>query len=190
MSPETVLITGCSDGSIGGGLARAFAARGLKVIAAARSASSMSALSTQPNISLLELDVRSAESIAAALEKVSVETGGTLDYLVNNAGVAYRVATIEFDDEMARALFDVNFWGVLDMCRAFAPLIVRAKGTIVNISSTMGGGGIPLPWNCKYFQQTTFHLPNQSVKTQPRHPSRTDMSITGAKPYTAPPKLP
>jgi NAD(P)-dependent dehydrogenase (short-subunit alcohol dehydrogenase family) len=149
MSLKTVLITGCSDGGIGSGLAKHFAARGLKVMAAARSVSKMSSLASVPNITLLELDVRSSESIAAALKTVSVETGGTLDYLVNNAGVAYRSAALEADNEMARNLFDVNFWGVVDMCRTFAPLVIKAKGTIVNVSS-LNGVGVPMLWNCEF----------------------------------------
>lgn len=148
MSPRTVLITGCSDGGIGSGLAKHFAARGLKVLAAARSVSKMSSLSTMPNVTLVELDVHSAESIATALKTVLTETGGTLDYLVNNAGVAYRAAALEVDDRVARDLFDVNFWGVVDMCRAFSPLVIQAKGTIVNIAS-LNGVGVPMLWNCE-----------------------------------------
>lgn len=148
MSPKTVLITGCSDGSIGSGLAKTFAAHGLKVIATARSVSKMSTLATVSNMTLLELDIRSSNNITAALKTVSVMTGGTLDYLVNNAGVAYRCAALEADDRVARDLFDVNFWGVVDMCRTFAPLVIKAKGTIVNVSS-LNGIGVPLPWSCE-----------------------------------------
>ena len=154
MSAKTVLISGCSDGGIGSGLARTFAARGLRVIAAARSLSKMSALIALPNITLIELDVCSADSIAAAAKTVSVETGGSLDYLVNNAGVAYRCTTLEVDDQMARYLFDVNFWGTVNMCRAFAPMVIKAKGTIVNVSSFVGVG-VPMLWNC----ESRPHLP-------------------------------
>ena len=145
---KTVLITGCSDGGIGSGLARRFAARGFKVIATARSVSKMSALAAVPNITLLELDVLSVDSMAAALKKVSVETGGTLDYLVNNAGVAYRAAALEAEDRIARELFDVNFWGVVDMCRTFGPLVIKSHGAIVNISS-LAGIGVPMLWGCE-----------------------------------------
>ncbi|KAH8912674.1 NAD(P)-binding protein [Coniochaeta sp. PMI_546] len=109
----------------------------------------MSTLATVSNMTLLELDIRSSNSITAALKTVSVMTGGTLDYLVNNAGVAYRCAALEADDRVARDLFDVNFWGVVDMCRTFAPLVIKAKGTIVNVSS-LNGIGVPLPWSSIY----------------------------------------
>jgi 1-acylglycerone phosphate reductase len=149
MEAKTVLITGCSDGGIGSDLSRCFATRGFKVIATARSRSKMSALETVPNVILLELNICSSNSIAAALEAVLIETGGTLDLLVNNAGVSYRSAALEVDDRMARELFDVNLWGVVDMCRTFAPLVVEAKGTIVNVSS-LGGIGVPMLWSCEF----------------------------------------
>ena len=146
---RTVLITGCSDGGIGSALTKRFAASGFKVFATARSVSKMSALNAVPNITLLELNVRSVESMTAALKAVSVETGGRLDYLVNNAGVAYRTAALEAEDRIARELFDVNFWGIVDMCRIFGPPVIKAKGTIVNISS-LSGIGVPMLWNCEY----------------------------------------
>ncbi|KAJ9162184.1 NAD(P)-binding protein [Coniochaeta hoffmannii] len=146
---RTVLITGCSDGGIGSALTKRFAASGFKVFATARSVSKMSALNAVPNITLLELNVRSVESMTAALKAVSVETGGRLDYLVNNAGVAYRTAALEAEDRIARELFDVNFWGIVDMCRIFGPPVIKAKGTIVNISS-LSGIGVPMLWNSIY----------------------------------------
>jgi NAD(P)-dependent dehydrogenase (short-subunit alcohol dehydrogenase family) len=109
----------------------------------------MSSLATVSNITLLELDVTASESITAAVKTVSTETGGTLDYLVNNAGIVYRSAAIEVDDTMARKLFDVNFWGVVDMCRAFAPLVVKGKGVIIN-NASLSGVRVPMLWSCEF----------------------------------------
>jgi NAD(P)-dependent dehydrogenase (short-subunit alcohol dehydrogenase family) len=145
---KTVFITGCSDGGIGSALAKRFAERGFNVIASARSMSKMTALETLSNVTLLELDVCSTKSVAAALQAVSVHTGGKLDYLVNNAGVGYRSAALEVDEQMAKALFDVNFWSAVNMCRTFAPLVIEGKGTIVNVSS-LSGIGVPILWGCK-----------------------------------------
>ena len=58
-----VLITGCTDGSIGHGLVLSFSRRGYHVFATARRLSAMSTLKALPNITLLELDVTSPESI-------------------------------------------------------------------------------------------------------------------------------
>jgi 1-acylglycerone phosphate reductase len=80
MPPKTILITGCSAGGIGDGLAQAFHRRGQEVIATARSLSKM-------GITVLALDVTIEASLKEAVEKVSAITGGRLDILVNNAGL-------------------------------------------------------------------------------------------------------
>ena len=135
MAGKTVLITGCSAGGIGFALAVAFQKRGLTVIATTRSLSKMSELEKLPNVTLLELDVTSASSIAAAVEAVKTKTHGSLDILVNNSGRNYFMPVLDTDVEEARKLFDVNFWGVLATTQAFAPLLLETKGTVVNICS-------------------------------------------------------
>ena len=135
MAIKSVLITGCSHGGIGSSLADSFQKRGLHVFATARSLSKMAHLADLPNVTLLTLDVTSSSSIADAVKAVAAETGATLDYLVNNAGRNYMCPTLDVDIREAKATFDVNFWGVLSCIQAFAPLLIAAKGTVVNIGS-------------------------------------------------------
>lgn len=136
MSGKTILITGCSYGGIGYALAVESQHRGLKVFATARNTSKMSGLEKLANITLLSLDVTSPSSIATAVEVVKTETGGRLDYLLNNSGQNAIMPFLDLDIEStAKPLFEVNFWGVLRMIQAFAPLLIEAKGTIVNIGS-------------------------------------------------------
>ena len=138
MAPKTVLISGCSAGGIGSALAECFHKNGLQVFATGRSISKMSHLEKFPNIELLSLDVTSPSSISAAVEAVKAKTGGTLDYLVNNAGVGYFLPTLDVDIDEAKKMFDINVWGALNLTKMFAPLLIAAKGTIVNISSVAG----------------------------------------------------
>lgn len=95
----------------------------------------MSPLEGLPNVTLLVLDVTSLSSIQAAAAVVSKHTGGTLDYLVNNAGMQYTMPVLDLDIELARHMFDVNVWGVFAVTQAFAPLVIAAKGTIANMAS-------------------------------------------------------
>jgi NAD(P)-dependent dehydrogenase (short-subunit alcohol dehydrogenase family) len=132
---KSVLITGCSAGGIGSALAEMFHERGLHVFATARSKSKMTHLEKLPNITLLELDVTSPESIAAAVEAVTAQTGGKLNYLVNNSGQSIVKPILDTDINEAKQLFDVNLWGVVAMTQAFAPLVIAAKGGIVNLAS-------------------------------------------------------
>ena len=138
MAAESVLITGCSAGGIGAALCREFQRRGLHVFATARTPAKVDDLQTLPNVTTLALDVTSATSIADAVKAVEVKTGGRLKYLVNNSGAQYVVPTLDMDIEQAKKMYDVNVWGVIAMTQAFAPLVIAAKGTIVNIASISG----------------------------------------------------
>lgn len=144
MTLKSVLITGCSKGGVGYALAVSFQSYGLRVFASARTPSKMSPLGELPNVTLLTIDVTSSSSIAAAVKIVETETGGRLDYLVNNAGCLYVMPMLDIDMTEAKKIFDTNLWGVLAMIQAFGPLIVTSKGTIVNISSL--SGCICVPW--------------------------------------------
>ncbi|MCJ1421744.1 hypothetical protein MMC32_008110 [Xylographa parallela] len=135
-SERSVLITGTSSGSVGSALAKSFAAHGFTVFAGLRSVSKVDpSLSALANVHVVTLDVASEESIAAALEFVTSKTKGSLDCLVNNAGVTYTSPLVDTDIETARKVFDVNFWGVLSMTKAFVPLLTKSQGTVVNVSS-------------------------------------------------------
>lgn len=135
-SRKSVLITGCSAGGIGAGLAEVFQERGYHVFATLRTPSKLpQALSNAANVTVLTLDVLSSESIAAAVESVKKETGGKLDVLVNNSGRGTFVPALDTSIEEAKKLFDLNFWAPLAMLQAFAPLLIKAKGCLVNNTS-------------------------------------------------------
>lgn len=142
-SKRTVLITGCSEGSLGAALARAIHANDkYDVIASARSDSKMSNLKAE-GISILELDVLSSDSISSAVKFVSEKTNGTLDILINSAGGGHYQPFLHLDLDKARKLFDVNVWGYLAVTQAFLPLLLKdaspakgaKKGIIVNQTS-------------------------------------------------------
>ncbi|KAF2826848.1 NAD(P)-binding protein [Ophiobolus disseminans] len=142
---KSVLITGCSDGGIGSALAISFAQRGLLVFATTRCISSMSKLENLPNVRLLTLDISNATQIREAVEVVKKETGGRLDYLVNNAGLGRFMPLLDEPEELleAKEIFDINVWAQLNVSQAFAPLLIEAKGTIVYISSLAGQTNVP-----------------------------------------------
>jgi 1-acylglycerone phosphate reductase len=79
--------------------------------------------------------VLSAAAIAEAVERVSQETGGKLDVLINNHGAGLKLPGLDVSIEEGKKLFDVNFWAVWATIQAFAPLLVKAKGCIVNTST-------------------------------------------------------
>ena len=83
---ETALITGCSKGGIGDALAQEFYHKGVRVFATARDLSKIQHLKSI-GLEILQLDVTSEESIQDVVKYIQKETGGKLNYLVNNAGI-------------------------------------------------------------------------------------------------------
>ena len=83
----------------------------------------------------LALDVTDELAIAAAAARCA-----DVDLLINNAGVCFPSRLIGAPDlSAARREMEVNYWGMLAMCRAFAPVLAaRGGGAIVNVSSIYG----------------------------------------------------
>ncbi|GJN02725.1 hypothetical protein PR202_ga20105 [Eleusine coracana subsp. coracana] len=140
-----VLVTGCSEGGIGHAIARAFAAAGCAVVATARSRASMRGLE---DCLLVELDVRSDDSVRAAVADTMREHG-RVDVLVNNAGVHLVAPLAEVSMESFHQVFDTNVYGAMRLIQAVIPhMIERRKGTIVNVGSITALA--PGPWAGAY----------------------------------------
>jgi short-subunit dehydrogenase len=141
---KSCLVTGCSEGGAGAALATAFQQKGYHVFATARSASKIpQSLHTASNVTIIELDVASSESIAVAAQIVKEKTGGKLDVLINNAGLGLEMPGLDTPIAEARKLFDVNFFGAMEMVQAFSHMLVDAKGCIVNNSSVGSRAALP-----------------------------------------------
>ena len=125
---SVVLITGANRG-IGLAFARALLARGArKVYAAARNPSTV----TLPGVQALQLDVTKPEEIAAAALHA-----GDVTLVINNAGIAQPGGFLVPDsDAVARRIFETNFFGVLNMSKAFAPVLkANGRGALLNVLS-------------------------------------------------------
>src|SRR5207253_4096361 len=68
---------------------------------------------------------------------------GRIDILINNAGISMRAEVAETDLDTIKRVMDINFWGTV-YCSKFAlDEIIKAKGTIVGVSSIAGYRGLP-----------------------------------------------
>ncbi len=117
---KTVLITGCSSG-YGLATARHFHAQGWNVIATMRTPRE-DILPRSDRLRVLALDVTKAESIAAVLEAC-----GTIDVLVNNAGIGVVGAFEATPMNTVREVFETNTFGVMAMTQAVLPAVPRAE---------------------------------------------------------------
>uniref|UniRef100_A0A3P8SPS1 Hydroxysteroid (17-beta) dehydrogenase 2 n=1 Tax=Amphiprion percula TaxID=161767 RepID=A0A3P8SPS1_AMPPE len=98
------------------------------------------------NLQLLQLDVTDGTQVEAALQHVTTQVSSTgLWALVNNAGVLQCPVDAELQPPAAlRRCMDVNFLSAVSMCQRFLPLLRRAGGRIINMSS-LAGGSVPMP---------------------------------------------
>ncbi|KAL2842618.1 IBR finger domain protein [Aspergillus pseudodeflectus] len=139
-SKRTILITGCSDGTLGSALALQFHKAGWRVFASARTLSKLT-LVRDAGIETVLLDTLSDESIQNCVAQVREPTGGSLDALLNNAGAAYSMPLMDVDVAKARELFDLNVWSILNVTRAFLPLLMKSThecGALL-VNHTSGG---------------------------------------------------
>ena len=126
----------------GRGLGRAFVQeavnKGDGVIAAVRKIPQDDALFQHENVFPVIMDVTKPDGIKAAV-KSGTEHFGRIDYLINNAGFGMNGAFEEITDEELRALFETDFFGTVNVCRAVIPIMREQKsGRIFNISSQAG----------------------------------------------------
>ena len=144
---KVVLVTGGGRG-IGRGISLVFAQEGAKLVLAARGEQPLErtrrdveALGRE--VLVVRTDVSKEEDVRRAID-AAVERFGTVDVLVNNAGVGLhkRVDLVSMD-EYDRVM-DTNLRGTWMGCRYVAPVMMKAGGgSIINISSVHGISGIP-----------------------------------------------
>ncbi len=150
------LITGCSTG-FGREIARAALEAGHDVVATARRVEAVQDFvdAFGERAVAVALDVTDAGEIAAAVSAAEKRFGG-VDVLVNNAGHGYLSAVEEGEDAEVRKLFEVNYFGAVNMIKAVLPAMrARGSGHIVNISSMTGV--VANPPNA-YYSSTKFAL--------------------------------
>jgi len=140
---KTILITGGTSG-IGRETALLLAGQGHQVFIASRHAPGQ----PMPGVTYVPLDLSQPESIQACARQVLAQAG-QIDVLVNNAGYVGPVgASEEVSMEEVRALFETNFFGMVQMVNAILPDMRRRRsGLIINLSSAAGIMAIPWFWS-------------------------------------------
>lgn len=143
VSGRGALVTGASSG-LGEHFAKALAARGAIVVAAARRADRLDRLvetirAAGGTAHAVSLDVTDGASVKAAVGQAA-DLAGRLDIVVNNAGVADTHPSLTLPEENWRRVLDTNLDGAWRVAQASAQAMVAAGhgGSLVNIASVLG----------------------------------------------------
>lgn len=140
---KTAIVTGASSG-IGRASAEALAKAGFTVFGTSRKA-----MQDGPaGVTMMICNVTDESSVAALVAAVLAQAG-SIDLLINNAGIALLGGAEESSVVQVQALFDVNLFGVLRMTNAVLPSMRRrGAGRIINIGSILGI--VPAPYSAHY----------------------------------------
>lgn len=140
---STILITGTSSG-YGKAMADHFLDRGWNVIATMRSPERSPFDASTDRLKVLPLDITDADSIGSAISE-GVAAFGSIDVLVNNAGIGLASIVEATPDSTMREIFETNTFGVFAACRAVIPQMRRQRrGVIINVTSSTAIAPMPL----------------------------------------------
>lgn len=131
---KTAIITGAS-GSIGTGLVEGFLKQGFNVVGT--SLNSSRSMSASSNLALVDGDIGEQET-ATKIVEAAIKNFGTVDVLINNAGIFRKKPFTDFTSEDFSALFSINLLGFLYVTQlAVREMLKRRSGSVVTISASL-----------------------------------------------------
>lgn len=146
LSGKCAIITGASRG-IGKAIALKLASLGANIVLNYRS-SEKEAMEVENEIKEMGVDALSIKGDISKLEEVenlvmkAKEKFGTIDIMVNNAGITKDTLILRMKEEDFDSVIDINLKGVFNCMKSITPIMVRQKhGKIINISSVVGVSG-------------------------------------------------
>ena len=172
------VVTGAAQG-IGRSVAEAFAADGydLALLDLREPVETLVPLRARGAEALaISCDVSADDAVATAADRVR-ERFGRVDVLVNNAGVSLIAPAEETTPEQWRRVLEVNLTGPFLLCRAFGRMMLEAgAGSIVNVASIAGLGGVRVSAVCPGWVKTEMDVADQAAG------GYVDSDITGQVP--------
>jgi NAD(P)-dependent dehydrogenase (short-subunit alcohol dehydrogenase family) len=135
-SGKTVIVTGGSQG-IGAAIVQAFLERSYNVVATSRSISK-AGYATSSNLALVDGDISRAET-AEEVAKAAIERFGSIDHVVNNAGIYFSKPFTEYTAEELRSFVSINLDGFVFMTQVAVRqmLVQEMGGSVTSISASL-----------------------------------------------------
>tara|TARA_R110002095_G_scaffold176798_1_gene154183 strand:- start:509 stop:1252 length:744 start_codon:yes stop_codon:yes gene_type:complete len=144
LTGKNALVTGASGG-IGGDIARALHKAGAVVALSGTRVEPLEALAAELGVRahVLTCNLSDAASVEA-LPKAAVAAMGSVDVLVNNAGITRDNLFMRMSDDDWQSVLEVNLTSTFRLCRGVLRGMMKARwGRIINISSVVGATGNP-----------------------------------------------
>lgn len=150
MNPQdrVVILTGATQG-IGRATAYVLASAGCKLALAARNNRALLSLANELTTAgytavAVPTDMSSSRQ-AAALVRITADSFGKIDVIINNAAIGARDDLLDLDEMDARQVMDVNYFGPMALMRAAIPFLKHNPdgGLIINVSSIVGRRAMP-----------------------------------------------
>src|ERR1700757_3615285 len=144
---KTVIVTGASQG-IGAGAVKAFLDKGYNVVATSRSVTNSKELPKSPKLALVDGDIGDA-SVATKVAETAISKFGSIDALVNNAGIFFPKAFTDYTGEDLKKLSSTNLEGYLYITQFAVKQMLAQKtgGSVVGVTSSLVEnpiGGLPV----------------------------------------------
>jgi NAD(P)-dependent dehydrogenase (short-subunit alcohol dehydrogenase family) len=139
---STVIVTGASQG-IGAGVTQAFLERGYNVVANSRNIRRSGAFIESDHLALVDGDIGQS-AIASKIVEAAVQKFGSIDALVNNAGIFFAKPFTEYTPEDFKALSSTNLEGFLYVTQRAVKQMITQKlgGSVVTITASLAANPI------------------------------------------------
>ena len=134
---RTVIVTGASQG-IGAGVVRAFLDRGYNVVANSRNITKSGAFAESAQLALVDGNVGESP-VAARVVETAISKFGSIDALVNNAGIFFTKSFTDYTAEDFKALSNTNLEGFLHVTQGAVKQMLSQKsgGSVVSITASL-----------------------------------------------------
>ena len=139
---KNIIVTGATGG-IGNSIIKKLHENGANILASGTKIEKLEEIKKNfDNIKILKFDISKSDKIETFIEDASKELGGSLDCIINNAGITQDNLAIRMSMDEWKKVIDINLTSTFLMCRfAIKKMIKNKKGKIINITSVVGHTG-------------------------------------------------
>ena len=139
---KNIIVTGATGG-IGNSIIKKLHENGANILASGTKIEKLEEIKKSfDNIKILKFDISKSDKIETFIEDASKELGGSLDCIINNAGITQDNLAIRMSMDEWKKVIDINLTSTFLMCRfAIKKMIKNKKGKIINITSVVGHTG-------------------------------------------------